>query len=717
MLLEIRFVGLAKGEPPPHVALFLLQPHGEVLRKVAVDTDGKIEIDPAFAKEALAAWGPDVEDPSQLEGNALMQFRPQERLPDWLAKKFVEIPQDWWVRWRWSVVCVNGRVRKCSRLFPPRFPKPLFPFPGRCLPICNGVVEIYERTCCCRPPILVDIPHILEAIRAVVKPGLRWPPPPPPPEGGKLVPEPPLSRAEARELKRAEAFDVTDFTAPPNEQLRADLLALEKMQPAAAVEYLNARDYLYPIWCRCTSRKVGEAVLGPDGRFHFCYRKFASVNPLCRTLYYYKVRQWQDTQWVTIYDGAAARQFFTAAQFAEIATFLGRACGQGETPPTGPKPNVMLQDIGAIHTYNLVSHYKGEDPSGVDLTQIGQYKLATPDADAGLVNPPYDAPLGEVPSFRAYFHPGLKGLGAVYYRLSIVAADANGAPAGGATPAPITNAIAWLKFVALGGHYSVEAQPLGPNTKTLPGGTLVTGLYQIPYDVDAFWLGGQYHQYLDTRTYANGRYLMVLEIFDKDGNRLRPAGVTDAGTDAAFEFQRWLQETGPKSTATVPFGALTHILWIDNRPVYADIEDLRKNHVANTQECQFLTGPGTTEFSVGFRAFHAATADAIPAPQTFMDSFRLYYHRGLNGPTVLFETGDANQPGTLLGGPAAESVPNVPAPPPPTPPLTFGSMLGANTKCTFAVNLEVYAKHTNGIRQLSEYNRYDEAAFALEITP
>ena len=87
--------------------------------------------------------------------------------------------------------------------------------------------------------------------------------------------------------------------------------------------------------------------------------------------------------------------------------------------------------------------------------------------------------------------------------------------------------------------------------------------------------------------------------------------------------------------------------------------------------------------------------------------YTIWYHRGLNGPNVTIQTDGANAPSTLLGGPPATSIPQ-----------TFASMLGTSNhgaKCTFALNLWAYAKHTNGSRRLSEYDRSDQAAFALEI--
>src|SRR5262249_47565559 len=149
-----------------------------------------------------------------------------------------------------------------------------------------------------------------------------------------------------------------------------------------------------------------------------------------------------------------------------------------------------------------------------------------------------NAPWAQTLSFLLYFHPGLEALGAAYYRLSIVAADTTGNPQSGATPAPILNSVAWSHWVAdAQGHWVPQAQVLGPVTRGAQN-----GLFRIPYDDDALWLGDQFHQYLDTTQYANGRYLLVLELFDNAGNRLIPAGApADAGDRPTnFAFLRWL---------------------------------------------------------------------------------------------------------------------------------------------------------------------------------
>src|SRR5262249_2908044 len=222
----------------------------------------------------------------------------------------------------------------------------------------------------------------------------------------------------------------------------------------------------------------------------------------CRRSYFYKVKQWQGGRWVYIYDGATAHQYFNASDFATLSTFLGLTCGQ--LPPPDGTDFATLQAIGSTPAYDLTSHYGGVGGGGVDLTQTGAYSVVAPPANGGLVGAG-DAPWAKTLSFLLYFHPDLKNLGAHYYRMSVVAADSTGAPLGGATPEVIVNSVSWQKFVLVGLNWEVEVQALGPKVSA---GNAVAGLFEIPYNADAFWLGGQYHQSLDTTKYADGRYLV-----------------------------------------------------------------------------------------------------------------------------------------------------------------------------------------------------------------
>jgi hypothetical protein len=152
----------------------------------------------------------------------------------------------------------------------------------------------------------------------------------------------------------------------------------------------------------------------------------------------------------------------------------------------------------------------------------------------------------------------------------------------------------------------------------------------------------------------------------------------------------------------VPYAALVHGFWLDNRPCVADIADLRKDGIANDQECQFMSGDVGTLFSVGFVAGHYG--QPAGGTGTFMSSYTIWWHRGLNGPSATMESGNTNHPSPLSTTPVSSTS------------VSFGSLLG-HQKCTFAVNLAVYPKHTNGIGTLSGYAAHDQAAFALDVSP
>jgi hypothetical protein len=76
-----------------------------------------------------------------------------------------------------------------------------------------------------------------------------------------------------------------------------------------------------------------------------------------------------------------------------------------------------------------------------------------------------------------------------------------------------------------------EAVALGPNIV----GTN-SGLYLIPYEADApdgDWLWFQFHQSWNTTQRDNAKYLIIVEVFDSAGNRLKPQGSAgDVPTDS-----------------------------------------------------------------------------------------------------------------------------------------------------------------------------------------
>ncbi len=734
---ELQFYERDAKEETPKLALYLIE-QGGAPRKLSSIEGERFTADPKWEKmpDAVIGIGPDVDDVALLKSGTLLKYRVIDVLDDWRRGAILQLPPDWWRGWLFPLRCVSGRVRKCWPILGPiHTPIGLPHLPRliqRCWPICNGVVEVYERTCCCHW-IHINIRDLLRRIHEelipipipdpdpgpIVPPGIG--PDPSPIEtafrlnrgeqvGFNPQPDPPLVRVDRlaqRAYKRLESAGIEQLNLDLQTKLRSDATALKTIAQSELAEFIRIRPYLWHLICHCTSRKVGEAVLRPDGTFTFCWRSFPLyVHAHCHRSYFYKVRQWIDGQWVYVYDGAARHDYFGQSEFADLRTFLGRTCGQDEGDFENDRPFVMLQEIGSTSSSELNSHWLGKNFAGIDLTQTSENNMATSPVNGGLANPSnangesllVNRPWGSSLALRLLFHPDMKALGAYYYRISTVKAGNNGDPVAGETPAPLSQPLSWSKMEFLGGNWEVVSEGLGPDTKIVAGNP-ISGLYKIPYFADGIWLGGQFHGSWDTGA-NNGKFLVYVEVFDVNGNRLMP-------NVAGFDFLRRLAISGPGSTSKVQFGKLAHFFWVDNRPVYADIEDLRRNGVASGDECQFMTGRAGTQFSVGFRAFHRTVNSGV-APETFMYYYTMNWHRGLNGPTVTFETAGANAPATLDVGAAQQSNTQ-----------TFAQMLGTNivgAKCTFAVNLACYAKHTNGSRRLSEFDRYDQAAFALEIT-
>jgi hypothetical protein len=722
--ITLELAGRTREDEIPQIAVYLLDENKKPIKKIATIKDNKLALEPSIEKEKkkVLAIGPDIEDLEEITPDNVAQFKIEEYWPIWMRDKKLVIPKDLWKRWIFSRICLSGRVVKCSLIvrgalfpsLPPHPPAPFVPIP-RCAPVCEGVVEIYEQECCRKPWILPDIDLIRKKIREILEsryyPPIKWPQPPPP--DPRIIPEPyselSLDRYERRRIKEAEALATSAAEEEPLDHLVQDLKELETLPQSESIKYVQLRPHLWHFWLSCRTRKIGEVLLGPDGHYSFCYSKIPSIfRRNCWTRYYYKVRQWHENQWVYIYNGVVARRYYTSDIHAELWTWTGRACEGPGLDVENDKPYVALQDIGSTPSWTLVSHWRGKDATGTDLTQTGDSQVSVPiPGTGGLQNqtatgastgtepepdPPntslVNRPWGEILPLRIHFSPEMKGIGACYFRVSIVKAGTDGKPDG--IPRYLVQPLSWLKFIRVGAHVAVAGEKLGPFTKNGE-----TGLFRIPYRADADWLDGQFHAQWDTREYTNGHYFVVLEVCDKDGHLLTPG---------SFDYLRWLEETGPGSTAKVPYTKLIHLFWIDNTPCYADIFDIRKNSMPSTEECQFITGTAADHLSVGYRAFHSTrNPSPVLPPKTFMWYYRLWYHRGLNGPNQHIQYGTTNAPATLVAGPPAESTPQ-----------SFGDMLGAHTRCAFSLNLRVYARHTNGSRRLDEYDREDQVAFALE---
>ncbi len=215
-------------------------------------------------------------------------------------------------------------------------------------------MEIYEKTCCCTITI-----HDLDDFLVRIKDWfLKFPPPPPDPPFPGPSPDPmldPIPDKDAdRTLKLARSSDIKIPLGNPPQRLLQDVQILSSLSPNEKLAYFDIHDYLYPLFCYCTSKKVGETTINEKGEFSHCFpKKFYIRN--CRTSYFYKVKQWHENQWVYIYDGSNINDYFRADEEASLRTWKGMACGpdEGITPPG---EFVLLENIGAIPSWELKSN-------------------------------------------------------------------------------------------------------------------------------------------------------------------------------------------------------------------------------------------------------------------------------------------------------------------------------------------------------------------------
>jgi hypothetical protein len=709
---QIELIGFTDKDESPDMAVYAVDKAFKVIEMSKVDSGGMFRLSQkALDSASRIVVGAQAESIADVDRSELAVYRSTQFKNIIAESGRVEIAKGDWIRWIHIKRCVSGSVKKCfpypvlisqiarqadialkksittrtlalrataaDSVTDARIATPLQPFiPLRkCDTVCDGVVEVYRRTCCCHPWVMYDprIPELIEELEELIPeiPPIPWPP----------RPEPDPAPFERLPFFKSGALDEKVLNA------KQDLHALHTLSAQEVPAYIMARPYLF---CSCGSAtKVAQGTIRPDGKFHICWfeaPRLLLIN--CHDEYAYVVKQNIDGSTVTIYDGVAAHKWFHYNDDAELVSYhlLAQSCRHNDFPGTGAF--ALLQDIGLTNSYRL----KTPDATGWDRVAAPLYNdgLAYPAANAAAAKGKYlDRNWGGTLLLRYHFSEAMKGVGAKYYRVSVAASDGNGNPTGGRTYlAPRS----WKYFEVIGTDIFIRKIPLGPHSA---GGQ--NNLYEIPYDADRDWLSGQYHADLGTTEFANGRHLVTVEVFNSSGKLIRPTGTPDPGgsVQGAFTYRRWYQETGP--TAEVPFAALTHMFWWDNREAVANIVDLRVNGSPNTQECQFLVGPGNTNFSVGYRAYH-------PNPLFLLDH-RIWWRRGLGGPSGILTSPHPN--------PDNVGVP--PGLPHQSGADTFSSMLGSHVKCSFTINLHSNVKTFNGIGTLNGRDDWDQAAFALEI--
>jgi hypothetical protein len=670
---RIRLDGGEDTTERPELAVHAVDADGKATT-VAVDKEGNFTLSDKALSTArrivVTAQGGDPND----KASAFM-MRP-EAFRRAVALGELTIPAEVWGRFILTRRCIDATI---CRWYPWRFVledllskiqlvrpqvlghipqliRPFFP----CTPICEGTVEVYRRRCCCVPIIIDPLPPIEEV------PHIPIPDPGPLVELFPTVPPGPGPDPAPFALQEAVltggAVDVAKVSA-----------LAKRLQP----------NLVYPPPCSCGPPvKVGDGFVGEGGAIHVCWlAPPILVFPRnCHDEYAFVVRQNIAGSTVTIYDGVAAGQWFEDGDEIHLTSFHPQAvgCREDDFPVPVGEPFVVLQDIGVTKSYQLTTPF----PDSADSVLSPAPDSGLLDLDAGP-----DWACGGDLQLRYHFSEiagaSMKALGAVYYRVQWAPANAAGDPAGTWETLPVP---AWSTWRIDSGDILPGSHTLGPHSV---GGE--NDLFHIPFETgdplvaDEEWQDGQFHAVVPTASKPEGRYLVRIEVFDAGGTRLEP-------TTAAFTYRRWDTAT---TTLPVTFGALTHLIRTDNRPVVADIEDIT-GPGAGAGDCKFFNGAAGDLVTILYRAFHPE-----PGTPSFMQSYSLAIFRGVSGsvatPTLVstVEVGE--------GGPAgAHSV-------------TIGDLLDGEDRCSFAVRLDVSARIHNGSGPLSYLDRGDIAAFAAQL--
>ena len=735
---RLEFVGGA-GDDVPEVQIALVAPTGD--RQEIELSEGEFSLDEDFVgKSYQVEIGP-------CEGAEPRMFRFDDLFRTVARNGVHRISEPTWRGWIFRDTCVTGRVRVCTHrpLFDVATAKvdrftnlkttlaPKLYHPMRCAPVCHGKVEVFVKTCCC--PIVFDPPVVIKHICEIIDCNIiEWPPIEWPPKGGPIGPPigpdpigpdpivesigfPVIDAVEAHEgpsndilaalepaviraVKRVEAHE-GGHDAEQIVSLARHLSALVTLEPAHQLEYIELYPDLRYLHCSCTTHRVAEVPLQSDGHFDACF-PLGWTRLGCSRRVQYRVSQYEGGAWTVVYDDVAAGRSHALGDDAVLtASSTARSCGEQTWP--GGKPWATLERIGSTPPYALIhsTNQNGEK------TYAGALQ-----ARDGLVNPapagpllptagPYDQPWAQTLGLYYGFHPGLKALGAKFFRTRVVRVSNTGTEISSFT---LTNPVAWEKYFQTP---ATPTEPAGVATRSVPlndSSTGVEGLYLIPYpDLAWPWIGGYMHAYVNTTDprMPNGKYTFVLDLFDATGKRLVPdtAGQAPAPGEVgpvAFDLRRltgppvFPAPPGPTSlSVVVAQKALATLFHVDNLPTYGDIEQIRHNNSVSDTNCQFLAGPGSDTLRLRYSAYQA-------------NGYQWYHHvqvkQGLTGPQTTLALSNAN----VFSGDTA--------------PQTFAALLTGEQRCAFAATLSVTARHTNGSGRIQAFDRSDIAAFALENT-
>ncbi len=736
--LEFDFVlnEIKQDDELPEASVYIVDSDNKVLDKQDVCHKSKILL-PAkilnVAKKVLIT--PRSEELSDDVLASAKKINRKQLLQLSLNQQALNLPRRNWITWFPLNICVSGNVRKCSwrpfleqlqlntlPLQPLRLNKKvsliqsanqslvaqantniLSPLFRRCRPICEGIVEVYERICCVKIRIT---PSIIDKLCRLIKEGLQEVPEIPFPIDPEIYEqarfsEPPLPKHIQGFFKEGAADELRINGAN-------DLQALSSLSLPEAEKYILARPYLIQIIENCGQPVLkGATAIGEGGEFSFCYPALPYFFPAgfthCRREVAFKVTQLLETGPRVIYNGVDAGIWFDPLDDITLTSYDYRAiaCDSPNPVPGPDEAYVALARIGNTDSVHLESPDQQSELSVGDGSPLSNIAgLAFPEPNLNLAKgTSKNRNWGGVLPIRLDFSKKMALTNASHYRISIVKSNASGQPIE-STREYLDSVIHWYynEPVFEGGVYKAKKRKV---TLTDSGDPT---FHKIPYDnlipADSAWRDNQYHAFINTNEFDDQRYLMTVELFDNAFNRVVPNGTGGAGDDQeSFTYQTWNIAT---ETTPVNYAALTHVLWWDNRPLTALIEDLRKNGNPNSAECQFMQkDPSSADarFSAGFRAFHEQHGPGMP---DFLLNWRLKWKRGLGGTETTLDVGGES---VGFGLNPEESTDE-----------SFITMLGGHQKCTFSLMLFAAAKTWNGSSYLYPNALRDVASFALDVS-
>jgi hypothetical protein len=669
--------------------------------------------------QIMVKIGPDLENPTELAkyepAVEKVAFKPGVK-----TKAKFEIYKTLWHCWIKVPYLVRGRVEKQQG--------------GSKAPICVGEVDIYDvdvGRCFCRmPPFMIE--HIRDSIIDIIidpppidlpeiPPQLHcddddwcgtkpWPPSPPAADiSGRLAKLPPewyfaKHRFEAVGTARKRMADAMLDMAPGDKRAMLNTEFVEAVSVSKIV-YSNTAQfqkllvdhfpafrfwlcwypwiywYWWP-WCWWYSlEKLGTASLNSDGSFS----KLVLLS-ICRN----------DTPdlWFVV------RQKINGVERVIYARHPV-PCNTYWNHPNGKPVNLLVTDPAAL----ICRHKQPVDCLDPYVMPLGVYEdewynvhqahikpPATPGTDCGLYRG--TDPYGTRLDLRMQFHDGLRSLpgnGVWYYRWSHRRKGTSGAWQHIATP------IAHRYLTIVGGEYVVESEDIGPHSVgTEPN------LYRIP-DPNKAWLANRndlafaiwYTALWDAQQgryipqVADGKYELKLEMFDKNGSKVKPS---TAGF--LYILMTGIVGVADKNLHVQGDGSLILNIHIDNADTVADIKSLALNG-KKAQDCQFLEYEQVTDtVEIEYVAYH---------PNNYLHRYSLGVRRGISNTLVHWVS--STTPASAAA-PATES-------------MTVANLLrkvgtkGPYTRCAFTVYLHTWPRTRDGRGRIRAYEAGDTSAFTL----